>query len=166
MGSRPVSSTRCGKACGAALKAPAAASVETRLKWARIWLAPWFRPHHKARSVCTPHLRTGVSQWARKCAIERPTSVLCRGRRSNTRACDVARHWALTKRLENTGWASSPRASASVTSKADIRSSSTSRSLPLCRSIWRNSTSSSGLTHTVVCARSSGQAASKHTRSA
>ena len=133
---------------------------------ARGWFVPRLRPSQRRRSVCTCTACTGGSLPARKCAAHRPCSVARRGVRSNTSAWCAGRQCARRNRFENAGWASSARSSASVGSKADSSSSSSVRSPRLRNSTWRNSMSSSGLTHTVVWASSSGHSASKQTRSA
>ncbi|MCY1558120.1 hypothetical protein D9M68_950270 [compost metagenome] len=69
------------------------------------------------------------------------------------------------KKLENAGCASSANGLASVTSSAEISSSSSGRSPRLISTTLRNSMSSSGLTHTVVLVRRAGHTASKQTRS-
>ena len=105
--------------------APASASASGPVRsWPSGWLALRFRPCQWRRSVSTCTLVSTVleacavaprlametpSTNAKKCAMSRPRSCSKRGRRSNTKALDEARHSALTKKLENAGCASSAR---------------------------------------------------------
>ena len=158
-GSSPVSNDVSGPASGAAFCATAS-------KQANGVAALRLRPSQRWRSVDTRTLITCGSVCARKCVACTPRSVARRGVRSNTSACCAASHRARTNRLLNAGCASSARGSARVTSKAEINSMSSVRSLRFRSSTWRNSMSSSGLTQTMVWVCNWLQVASKHTRSA
>ena len=150
-GSRPVLSVTMASRPDASPAVGATGCSGAGINVAAGWLAGWFRPSHCWRSVWTSRLVTSACTSARKCAAFNAGSEGRRGLRSNSRACCVACHCACTKRLLNAGWASSARGSVRVMSNAEI-SSISSASSPLLRiSIWRNSTSSSGLTQTVVC---------------
>jgi hypothetical protein len=99
-----------------------------RSKSASGWLASRLRPSQRCRSAPTRTLTTWASLSARKCAMRKAGSLGRRGLRSNHSACCAACHSARTNRFMNAGWASSARASDSVTSKADSSSISSVRS--------------------------------------